>query len=50
LALLYLNLQAGEGLLALAKFGVAPEVALRAINGSSGRSLQTQERLPQAVL
>ena len=29
---------------------VAPEVALRAINGSSGRSLQTQERLPQAVL
>lgn len=50
MALLYLNLQAGEGLLALAKFGVAPEVALRAINGSSGRSLQTQERLPQAVL
>lgn len=43
-------LQAGEGLLALAKFGVAPEVALRAINGSSGRSLQTQERLPHAVL
>ena len=25
-------------------------MALRAINGSSGRSLQTQERLPQAVL
>ena len=96
---------AGEGLLALAKFGVAPDVALvfkmitcvfkmiscvsrmmssllymincvlqmmnyvlrmmtyvlnmmncvlkmmkNAINGSSGRSLQTQERLPQAVL
>ena len=42
--------QAGEGLLALANFGVAPDVALQAINGSSGRSLQTQERLPQAVL
>lgn len=42
--------QASEGLLALANFGVAPDVALQAINGSSGRSLQTQERLPQAVL
>jgi len=41
---------ATEGLLALAKFGVCPEVALEAINGSSGRSLQTEERLPKEVL
>jgi 3-hydroxyisobutyrate dehydrogenase len=41
---------ASEGLLALAKLGVAPDVALAAINGSSGRSLQTQERIPNAVL
>ena len=39
-----------EGLIALAKFGVPPEVALNAINGSSGRSLQTEERLPKEVL
>jgi len=39
-----------EGLLALAANGVSPDVALEAINGSSGRSLQTQERLPQEVL
>eukprot|EP00933_Yihiella_yeosuensis_P034357 TRINITY_DN27852_c0_g1_i1.p1 TRINITY_DN27852_c0_g1~~TRINITY_DN27852_c0_g1_i1.p1 ORF type:complete len:324 (+),score=82.92 TRINITY_DN27852_c0_g1_i1:74-1045(+) len=39
-----------EGLLALQRMGVAPEVALEAINGSSGRSLQTMERLPQEVL
>jgi hypothetical protein len=41
---------ATEGLLALAKLGIAPDVALAAINGSSGRSLQTQERIPNAVL
>lgn len=39
-----------EGLLALQGAGVKPEVALDAINSSSGRSLQTQERLPQEVL
>jgi len=39
-----------EGLLALRGAGVAPEVALQAINGSSGRSLQTEVRLPQEVL
>merc|ERR1712217_969101 len=39
-----------EGVLALQQLGVDPDVALEAINGSSGRSLQTQERLPQEVL
>merc|ERR1711865_231781 len=38
------------GLLALQQLGVKPEVALAAINGSSGRSLQTQERVPREVL
>lgn len=41
---------AGEGLLALAKLGVAPAAALDAINGSSGMSRQTLERLPREVL
>lgn len=41
---------AAEGLLALAKFGVSPEVAVEAINGSSGRSLQTEVRIPKEVL
>ena len=41
---------ASEGLLALAKFGIAPEKALEAINASSGRSLQTEVRLPREVL
>mmetsp|Transcript_29330 Transcript_29330/g.91411 ORF Transcript_29330/g.91411 Transcript_29330/m.91411 type:complete len:338 (+) Transcript_29330:66-1079(+) len=41
---------ATEGLLALRKLGVDPAVALEAINGSSGRSLQTEQRLPQEVL
>eukprot|EP00927_Polykrikos_kofoidii_P049764 TRINITY_DN43779_c0_g1_i1.p1 TRINITY_DN43779_c0_g1~~TRINITY_DN43779_c0_g1_i1.p1 ORF type:complete len:337 (-),score=56.19 TRINITY_DN43779_c0_g1_i1:53-991(-) len=41
---------AAEGLLALQKIGVEPEVALSVINSSSGRSLQTQERLPKEVL
>jgi len=39
-----------EGLLALQSMGVEPAVALEAINGSSGRSLQTEQRLPQEVL
>jgi len=43
-------LLASEGLLALQKLGVCPEVALAAINGSSGRSLQTEVRLPKEVL
>lgn len=41
---------AGEALLALAKLGVQPGVALDAINASSGRSLQTEVRIPIEVL
>ena len=41
---------AGEGLLALARLGIAPAAALDAINGSSGMSRQTLERLPREVL
>lgn len=41
---------AGEALLALAEFGVDPAVALDAINASSGRSLQTEVRVPTEVL
>lgn len=40
----------GEALIALAKWGVQPEIALAAINASSGRSLQTEVRLPEEVL
>ena len=40
----------GEALIALAKWGVQPEIALHAINASSGRSLQTEVRLPEEVL
>ena len=43
-------LVAGEALLALAKLGVQPDVALDAINASSGRSLQTEVRIPTEVL
>jgi len=43
-------LVAAEGLLALTKMGIKPSVALACINSSSGRSLQTQERMPQEVL
>lgn len=43
-------LLAAEGLLALQKLGVAPDVALSVINSSSGRSLQTQERIPKEIL
>ncbi len=39
-----------EGLVALAKRGVDPARALEAINASSGRNLQTQERIPKFVL
>jgi len=40
----------GEALIALAKWGVQPDIALNAINASSGRSLQTEVRLPEEVL
>ena len=40
----------GEALIALAKWGVQPKIALAAINASSGRSLQTEVRLPEEVL
>lgn len=43
-------LAATEGLLALSKFGVSPEKALDCINKSSGRSLQTEVRIPQEVI
>lgn len=43
-------LVAAEGLLALRNFGVAPDVALSVINSSSGKSLATEERLPQEAL
>lgn len=50
----YLNVShlmlATDALLGLKKQGIEPEIALEAINGSSGRSLQTQERIPQHVL
>jgi hypothetical protein len=41
---------ASEGLIALVKQGVPVEAALDAINGSSGRSLVTEERIPNHVL
>lgn len=41
---------AAEGLISLSKRGIRPEVALAAINGSSGRSLATTARFPQHVL
>ena len=43
-------LVAAEGLLALKKFGVSPDVALDVINSSSGRSLATEVRIPMEVL
>ena len=43
-------LAGAEGLIALQRFGIAPERALAAINVASGRSLQTEQRLPQTVL
>mmetsp|Transcript_10942 Transcript_10942/g.19187 ORF Transcript_10942/g.19187 Transcript_10942/m.19187 type:complete len:168 (-) Transcript_10942:212-715(-) len=41
---------AAEGLTALKQHGVPPEVALAAINGSSGRSWATLQRIPDNVL
>lgn len=50
----YLNMShlmlASDALLGLKKQGISPEIALEAINGSSGRSLQTQERIPNEVI
>jgi 3-hydroxyisobutyrate dehydrogenase len=50
----YLNVShlmlASDALLGLKKQGVDPVIALKAINSSSGRSLQTQERIPNDVL
>jgi 3-hydroxyisobutyrate dehydrogenase len=40
----------GEGLLALAKAGVRPDVALDVINASSGRSNTSQHLFPERVL
>jgi len=39
-----------EGLLALKKMGVDPSAALQVINKSSGRSLMSQDRVPQEVV
>ena len=41
---------AAEGLITLVKQGVPVEAALDAINGASGRSLVTEERIPNHVL
>ncbi len=50
-ALLAVNLwSAAEGLAALRKAGVAPDVALDVINASSGRSNATMTLIPQRVL
>jgi len=43
-------LAATEGLLTLQKFGVSPQDALDCINFSSGRSLQSEVRVPKEVL
>ncbi len=43
-------LAAAEGLLALARLGVAPERALAVINQSSGRSFATEVLFPERVL
>ena len=40
----------GEGLLALARYGVSPTVALEVINASSGRSNSSQNLFPARVL
>ena len=39
-----------EGLIALKKYGIPLDVALKAINTSSGRSWVTQQRIPEHVL
>lgn len=50
-ALLAVNLAvAGEGLAALVRAGVSPDVALQVINASSGRSNATETLIPERVL
>jgi 3-hydroxyisobutyrate dehydrogenase len=50
-AFLALNILAlGEGLVALAKVGVAPRIALDVINASSGRSFVSEVLVPERVL
>lgn len=50
----YLNVShlmlASDALLGLKKYGIEPEIALNCINVSSGRSLQTEVRIPTEVL
>jgi 3-hydroxyisobutyrate dehydrogenase-like beta-hydroxyacid dehydrogenase len=41
---------ASDVLLQLSKKGICPDIALRTINASSGRSLQTEVRIPTEVL
>ncbi len=43
-------LSAGEGLIALSKLGVKPEVALQVINNSSGRSNSSMNLFPERVI
>jgi 3-hydroxyisobutyrate dehydrogenase len=43
-------LSAGEGLVALSKLGVKPDVALEVINSSSGRSNSSMNLFPERVL
>src|SRR5262249_1899671 len=43
-------LSAGEGLVALSRLGVKPEVALDVINSSSGRSNSSMNLFPERVL
>jgi 3-hydroxyisobutyrate dehydrogenase len=50
-ALLAVNIMAvGEGLVALARAGVAPRVALDVLNASSGRSFVSEVLVPERVL
>jgi 3-hydroxyisobutyrate dehydrogenase len=50
-ALLAVNILAlGEGLVALAKAGVAPRTALEVLNASSGRSFVSEALVPERVL
>ena len=41
---------ANEGINALSKLGINPEIALNVINKSSGRSLMTEERMPNDII
>lgn len=41
---------ANEGINALSQLGIEPEIALNVINKSSGRSLMTEERMPNDII